>query len=325
MKDDAGGNLNRARFQAICQSLRPDLVRFAFWLSRDQALAEDVVQETMLRAWKARDSLKDETAAKPWFLTIVRREYARSFERKRLVTVDVDELIAKEEPMLAASQDQELAELRAALFKLPEEYREPLVLQVLMGYSTAEIAAELNHPAVQGPQAAACIVRRRHELGSGMINCAEYRRAVLADPRDADAELARHRESCAECSAYTERLLRFEGKLARAMRVSPRDAVAPGGAAFGGAGPADAVVIPLRPRRQRVPRRWLAMAASVLLGLGIAGGLWLAAIPASRPRWWRTWRASRKPGRVPTCRFPRPSSISCCAIPICACVPTPAS
>jgi RNA polymerase sigma-70 factor (ECF subfamily) len=77
-------------------------------------------------------------------LTIGRREYARTFERKRLVTVDVDELIAKEEPMLAASEDQELAEIRAALFKLPEEYREPLVMQVLMGYSTAEIAAELN-------------------------------------------------------------------------------------------------------------------------------------------------------------------------------------
>ena len=46
--------------------------------------------------------------------------------------------------MLAASQDQDLAELRAALFKLPEEYREPLVLQALMGYSTAEIAAELH-------------------------------------------------------------------------------------------------------------------------------------------------------------------------------------
>jgi RNA polymerase sigma-70 factor (ECF subfamily) len=144
MKDAVGGTLNHARFQALCQSLRPDLVRFAFWLSRDQALAEDVVQETMLRAWKARDSLKDEAAAKPWLLTIVRREYARSFERKRLVTVDVDELIAKEEPMLAASEDQELAEIRAALFKLPEEYREPLVMQVLMGYSTAEIAAEMN-------------------------------------------------------------------------------------------------------------------------------------------------------------------------------------
>ncbi len=144
MKDQVGGNLKRARFQALCQKLRPDLLRFAFWLSRDFALAEDVVQETLLRAWKAQDSLLDERAAKPWFLTIIRREYARTFERKRLVTVDVDELIAKEEPMLAAAEDQDLAVLRAALFRLPEEYREPLVLQVLMGFSTAEIAAELN-------------------------------------------------------------------------------------------------------------------------------------------------------------------------------------
>ncbi len=144
MKDPIDGNQKRARFQALCQSLRPDLLRFAFWLSRDRALAEDVVQETMLRAWKAQDSLQDEAAAKPWFLTIVRREYARSFERKRFVTLDVEELIAKEEPMLAASDDEDMAEMRAALFKLPDEYREPLVLQVLMGYTTAEIAAELG-------------------------------------------------------------------------------------------------------------------------------------------------------------------------------------
>ena len=144
MKDPVSGNQRRARFQALCQSLRPDLLRFAFWLSRDRTLAEDVVQETMIRAWKAQDSLLDEGAAKPWFLTIIRREYARTFERKRFVTVDVEELIAKEEPMLAAADDQELVELRAAIFKLPSEYREPLVLQVLMGYSTAEIAAELE-------------------------------------------------------------------------------------------------------------------------------------------------------------------------------------
>src|SRR5271154_47409 len=144
MKDQVGGNQKRARFQALCQSLRPDLLRFAFWLSRDRALAEDVVQESMLRAWKAQDSLLDEAAAKPWFLTIIRREYARTFERKRFVTVDVDELVAREEPMLAAAEEQELTELRAAMFKLPDEYREPLVLQVLMGLSTAEIARELD-------------------------------------------------------------------------------------------------------------------------------------------------------------------------------------
>ena len=144
MKDLVGGNQKRARFQALCQALRPDLLRFAFWLSRDRALAEDVVQETLLRAWKAQDSLLEESAAKPWFLTIIRREYARTFERKRFVMLDVEDLIAKEEPLLADRDDHELVEMRAAIFRLPQEYREPLILQVLMGYSTAEIAAELD-------------------------------------------------------------------------------------------------------------------------------------------------------------------------------------
>ena len=144
MKDQVGGNQKRARFQSLCQSLRPDLLRFAFWLSRDRALAEDVVQETMLRAWQAQDSLLNEAAAKPWLLTILRREYARTFERKRFVTVDVDELIAREEPMLAAADEQNLAEMRRALLQLPQDYREPLAMQVLMGYTTAEIAQEMG-------------------------------------------------------------------------------------------------------------------------------------------------------------------------------------
>jgi len=144
MKGQVHGNPKQARFQALCQSLRPDLLRFAIWLSRDRALAEDVVQETLLRAWKAQDTLQDEAAAKPWFLTIIRREYARTFERKRLVTVDIDDLVAADEPTLATGPSDDVADLRAALFKLPEEYREPLVMQVLMGCSTAEIAAELG-------------------------------------------------------------------------------------------------------------------------------------------------------------------------------------
>jgi RNA polymerase sigma-70 factor (ECF subfamily) len=144
MKGLIGVTERHGRFQSLCQSLRPDLVRFAFWLSRDRSVAEDVVQEALLRAWKAQDSLQDEAALKPWLLTIIRREYARTFERKRFVTVDVDDLIAREEPTLASTDDSNLEELRAAIFKLPDDYREPLVLQVLMGYSTAEIAAELE-------------------------------------------------------------------------------------------------------------------------------------------------------------------------------------
>jgi RNA polymerase sigma-70 factor (ECF subfamily) len=175
MNDEVGGNKRRARFQALCQSLRPDLLRFAFWLSRDRALAEDVVQESMLRAWKARDSLLDENAVKPWLLTIIRREYARTFERKRFATVSVDELVAQEEPMLAAAEEQDVSDVRAALMRLPDEYREPLILQVLMGYSTAEIARELE---LSGPAVLTRLHRARQQLRAA---CGED---VSRDPQE---------------------------------------------------------------------------------------------------------------------------------------------
>lgn len=106
-----------------------------------------------------------------------------------------------------------------------------------------------------------------------MMDCAHYRRAVLADPHDQDPELARHLEHCDECPAYTERLLRFEGKLARALQVNPRaqtSAPEPGGR-----------VLAFRQRHRRFTGGWLGLAASVLLGLGLAGGLWLAVPHAS--------------------------------------------
>jgi len=130
----------RRRFSALCERLRPDLLRFAWWLGRDRGLAEDVVQESLLRAWKSFDSLEDEGKARSWLLTIVRRELARSFEKKRLELSDVDALVAAESAVLAAPEDERLAQMREAIFRLDEEYREPLVLQVLMGYSTQEIA-----------------------------------------------------------------------------------------------------------------------------------------------------------------------------------------
>jgi RNA polymerase sigma-70 factor (ECF subfamily) len=161
MMDRVGAKQGRARFQALCLALRPDLLRFAFWLCHDHALAEDVVQESMLRAWKAQESLEDEKAAKPWFLTIVRRELARTFERKRLNTVNVDDLVALEDSSLAAGDQADLAEMRAAIFKLPKEYREPLVMQSLLGYSTAEIASELN---LSQSAVLTRLFRARHQL-----------------------------------------------------------------------------------------------------------------------------------------------------------------
>ena len=116
-----------------------DMYRYAAWLCRDKAIAEDVVQESLLRAWKSLDSLRDDAAAKHWLLTIVRRENARYFERRRLDTVDVDDLTPSQEALLADQPDHELDDVRDAIYRLDDDYREPLVLQVLMGYSTNEI------------------------------------------------------------------------------------------------------------------------------------------------------------------------------------------
>lgn len=134
----------KARFEALCAQFRPDVFRFAFWLSRDRSIAEDVVQETFMRAWRSIDKLAEPGAAKPWLLTIARREHARLYERKRLETVDIDDLAVHDDPALATEPEADHSDVTAAILALEPEYREPLVLQVLMGFSTEEIAEQLG-------------------------------------------------------------------------------------------------------------------------------------------------------------------------------------
>jgi len=130
----------RQRFDRLVAVYYMDMFRYAAWLCRDRSIAEEVVQEALLRAWKSLDALRDAAAAKQWLLTIVRRENARYFERRRLETIDIDNLTASQSALLAEAPNEELNDLREAIYGLEDDYREPLVLQVLMGYSTSEIA-----------------------------------------------------------------------------------------------------------------------------------------------------------------------------------------
>ena len=144
MKSSKADLVRRQRFDQIVGVYHQDMYRYAAWLCRDKAIAEDVVQEAMLRAWKSLESLRDDAAAKPWLLTIVRRENARYFERKRLETVDIDNLTASQAALLAEQPDDDLGDMRQAIYALDDDYREPLVLQVMMGYSTNEIAETME-------------------------------------------------------------------------------------------------------------------------------------------------------------------------------------
>ena len=125
------------RFDRLADAYGIDLYRFAMWLCGNDALAKDLVQETYLRAWKALDKLQDEAAAKSWLMTILRREYARTFERKVPPLTDVDR---EPEP----ADRTELEFLRRNILGLAPKYREPLMMQVVMGFSCEEIAGTLG-------------------------------------------------------------------------------------------------------------------------------------------------------------------------------------
>ena len=158
----------RQRFDRLVSVWHLDMYRYAVWLSRDPAIAEDVVQEAMLRAWKSLHALREDEAAKQWVLTIVRRENARYFERKRLETVDIDNLTQSQSAMLAESSDTDLDDVREAIYRLDDDYREPLVLQVLMGHSTKEIAEMMEiKPGAVLTRLHRARIKLKEEVGEG--------------------------------------------------------------------------------------------------------------------------------------------------------------
>lgn len=121
------------------------LYRYAYWLSGSQSIAQDLVQETFLRAWRGFDSLQKKESAKYWLITILRRENARRFERKRLRQVDMEvDTIPSPSRYGEIDSSAEAFALRHALNDITPEYREPLLLQVLCGYSCKDIAQALD-------------------------------------------------------------------------------------------------------------------------------------------------------------------------------------
>lgn len=129
------------QFEQVVRAYSSELYRFAYWLSRDRFLSDELVQETFARAWKSWDQLQDPSNPKPWLIRILRNEHARLYERKQFDYVDE----APEELEIASEFDHiEMFELENLIGSLPLSLREPFLMQVLGGYSCAEIAAELD-------------------------------------------------------------------------------------------------------------------------------------------------------------------------------------
>ena len=125
---------------------------YARWLTRNEADAEDVVQDAYVRALRFFSSLRGENA-RAWLLTIVRHTwYGRFSPRDSAHEMRVFDEMSDERPAESLDpealllQRQTVDEVRAALEQLPVEFREVVVLRELEGLSYKEIAAVTGFP-----------------------------------------------------------------------------------------------------------------------------------------------------------------------------------
>ena len=119
----------------------PSLRAFAVSLSGNPDRADDLVQETLLRALANIESFQPGTNMSAWLFTILRRENARLYEKHQPELDDIDEheTTLPDAGHLEPDQQMEALLLHKAILALEPEYREPLALQVIGGFSGDQI------------------------------------------------------------------------------------------------------------------------------------------------------------------------------------------
>lgn len=122
-------------------ALVPELRAFARTYRRDAAAADDLVQDTILKAWSNIDKFQEGTNLRAWLFTILRNTFLSEVRKRRREVEDADGAYAAqlyEKP----SQDAllEFEDFQSALAKLPDDQREALVLVGASGFTYDEAA-----------------------------------------------------------------------------------------------------------------------------------------------------------------------------------------
>jgi len=157
------------RFEADVLVHLDDLYRVALRLTGNAAEAEDLTQDTCLRAFERLDQLRSPAAARVWTFAILRSIFLRRIEgQSRTAGADIIDsaLLEAGEVLqtyeaLRPIQETPLGEVREALRRLPLPYREPLVLAHVGGFAYKEIAEMRSVKAGQSRPAGAALPVRR--------------------------------------------------------------------------------------------------------------------------------------------------------------------
>jgi RNA polymerase sigma-70 factor (ECF subfamily) len=132
---------DKASFKRQLTEVVPHLRAFARGLCGRPDLADDLVQETLLKAWAAQDRFEPGTSMRAWTFVILRNAYLTDMRRNRF-RGEYDEGVAERILTAPAGQEQpiHLSDLHRALLTLPAERREALLLVGAGGFSYEEAA-----------------------------------------------------------------------------------------------------------------------------------------------------------------------------------------
>ncbi|MCF6317472.1 MAG: RNA polymerase sigma factor [Marinosulfonomonas sp.] len=136
------------QFRNQLQQCLPDLWRYAYALTRDRHMADDLVQDCAERALRKRDLWQQTGALKPWLMKMLLNLYKNQLRAhsRRPHLVAIDDMHHDPAAPDALEQKLALSQTARAMGQLPEDQREALLLVVLGGVSYKQAAEALNVP-----------------------------------------------------------------------------------------------------------------------------------------------------------------------------------
>lgn len=145
-----------------------DIKRFILSKTKDESVADDILQETFIKVHTKLQTLKDDDKLKSWLFSVARYTLMDYFKTKK-IKVELNDFEVTD--TFENHEHTEKDCLRGILVNLPKKYREPIFLSDIMGLKQKEVAKRLN---LSLSTVKSQIQRGRKQIAQGFMDCCGY-------------------------------------------------------------------------------------------------------------------------------------------------------